>query len=346
MNSTRNQIKSDQKSTPTSMKKLEPAGAIHKDVSEHKRRIRLLESDRNSKRENLQAELAFMRGMNGDQDSNAGSYEEDRVDTMPGGLGTNWSAESDVSSDEDDSYLSDSNCNGGKLVDDDEFIRYGKSGNTTTTSRGNSSLCNQSLCDNESNASIECGDVDGLTSVDGLTEKSRALPEDHEKRVASTTNGVGNSFHEVFEVNHNNTRSLGDHRLQQLISPNCGDETIQKRLVRAILSPSGENNGSNEYDRDDFENEGMASGTVMRKHLRNEGDLVTMVQEFSIDDSQDTSDVSDADLSADGNQQKIEGSNTGRHNSKAEEKGTSISFEIDCSFLPDEDFLTANWDSD
>lgn len=304
---------------------MEPAEAIHKDVIERRRRESLLEQqDSESKKEHLQIELAFMRGMNRDQESREGNYEEDVVDAM------NYSNNTSTIS------------MGVRFIDDVFVDRYTENSGTSTN------ICrllrSQPIAGSDSNASIESPEDESYL----VSQNNGTPPEEKIDAVSTKPNETilgTRSFQKGFEANNSiDEINIHEFRLQQITSP---DETIKKRLERAILSQSSDH--------------------------KSENDLVvvtTMVQEISSDDSsQDTSssgdliskDISDSEILPHNQvitspnkepaveedhhvtSKRIDSIVSGNYE---EGNGASISFDTNCSFLPDEDFLTANWDSD
>jgi len=321
---------------------------------------------------NLEAELDFLREMNGATKDQNESDDNDEESSR---------IEASVSRSGDSDVFSDLHESGGRLVDDDEFVRF------------RSLVRNGALYDNDSNASIE-NDENDLIMANTSTSKTIVNDEsgnhtegmNGEPPVAQRTINRGISLH---------TRSIEDHRLN---SPNHGDGTIQKRLQRAILS-SPDQGLIDQVEEDTCMMDMVADVTGDEESFfGNDEDLVTMVQDFSlVDDSQDVSSVElpsgdaaivdainhgvddgggsnlivstkgrerhhNADLapensyatndwddaeSKSNHEEKREAKHSyERYGVEKEEKKTCISFDTDCSYLPDEDFATANWDSD
>jgi hypothetical protein len=368
----------------TPIKKLEPAEAIHKDVSERKRRESLIESDCSSKQEKLKAELAFMRGLNNnDHVSHLGIHEEVIADTMPKSeIYTRLKDYEDIPSetarfDKSDILASYSEEEENKteicaistaanLVDDDAKMFRVQNG-----VRRNGDAVTVNKCSRRGDAL--------------LSSKQITIPHDMYKSTIGTKYGDVDGFSiDRPVIEEGLITSKQNETLELLAFQNhSGDETLQKRFERAMSHTEENLQATRRADRyydnaasygksDDFvgdEADIIAVDTSNNggKELesacetKNQVDSIhTMVQEFSFDHSQDETSSSSIETFSDrinceddykassiNRQLKMEqhSSQISRRERTQQEK-TSISFDTDCSFLPDEDFLTANWDSD
>jgi hypothetical protein len=312
------------------MDKLKPAGAFHKDAIDTRKSFK-------SDKRDISVELEFMRSLN------RSSAEESKHQKSPYDVVSPNSQSSLYARNESIVNIEkDGDFDGGKLVYDEELIRLGYIRDPLQGS--------ESCIDDD--ASIEsCNQtIDVIQTNVSKTHKQ----ESHTKL---------------------------DHRLEGNKGFHCGDETIQKRLQRAMQS-----------DEEQVLNLGHGSdcnttydGVVLMKEesllSHNDDEVVTMVKEFSVedisdDDSFSKSSVEQSIISNDEDsiveqskkthtQRSFKSSsmvkpskldykadNTSKilsptdANTSVPQNNRRYSFDSDCSFLPDHDFATSNWDSE
>ena len=338
------------------MEKLKPAGAFHKDLSNKT----LTESERN-----ISVELNFMRSINGD--GHQGTTPENLV-SQDNGIGESKSRQED----DDDIDVR------GKLVDDEELDRYLQALTGDVGGRDDKmEMCSQDLFDDHAS-----------------TEKNLSYKAETAALATFQSESDNHQAYHYTDSEHGqNANPSFDHRIQSS-SYNAGDETIQKRLHRAILSP--DNDSEAEYyenqpsphlsthsndepmttmvqnfslDSDDSDEDSTYSPLPVpvranthtgNEHNLNECDNQNLCEEEdSIDDNQNLCEEEDSidsfgsrgeePNSANSWDKDTDESNQSTRtleSSKVPDKKGSLSFDSDCSYLPDDDFATANWDSD
>lgn len=322
------QHKKDDVDVDRAMDKLKPAGAFHKDAIDPRKSFK-------SDKRDISVELEFMRSLN------RSSAEESKHQKSPYDVVSPTSQSSLHARNESIVNIEkDGDFDGGKLVYDEELIRLGYIRDPLQGSK--------SCIDDD--ASIEsCNQtIDVIQTNVSKTHKQ----ESHTKL---------------------------DHRLEGNKGFHCGDETIQKRLQRAIQSDGvqvfnlGRESDCNTYD-------GMVSmkeGSLLSHY---DDEVVTMVKEFSMEDISDDESFSKSSVEqsiiSNDEDSIIEQSKTHTQrsfksssmvepskldykadntskilsptdaNSSVPQNNRRYSFESDCSFLPDHDFATSNWDSE
>jgi len=231
----------------------------------------------------------------------------------------------------------DNSSDDGKLVYDEELIRLGYI--------------------RDPNERIKaCIDVDDDASMESSNDE---MKED-DNHLIQVNIGVTHKQESVTKL---------DHRLDSNKSLYCGDETIQKRLQRAMQSdeePPIHLDPVNEHDTRD----GMLLMNEESSSPQNDDEVITMVKEFSIEDDSDESYSSNTTgqsfIVDDEYSTELKNSNTVSKSKKLDPKAKTAesivlstdansnvlqqnrrySFDSDCSFLPDHDFATSNWDSE
>lgn len=322
------------------MEKLKAAGAFHFSNKTPP------ESERN-----ISAELSFMRSINADERAvTTAKFDSQENDMNKSKI--RQEGKDDVNA-------------GGKLVDDEDLDRYLQA---VTGDVGGGR-------DDEMEIRIQ-GSFDEYAS----TEKELSnMTENVAPTTFQSERDNQEAYHYTDSEHGRNSNLAFDHRIQN--SSYNGNETIQKRLHRAIL-PSG----------DDFELERYENQSSPSLSLHSNDELVTMVKRFAFDSDSDEDstnsplpvpvrvvsharnehewhDIDDSNLckgedasinsfGSTGQKHDIVNSQQDKHtkesnpsekslkSSKVPDKKHSISFDSDCSYLPDDDFATANWDSD
>ena len=237
----------------------------------------------------------------------------------------------------------------GKLVCDEELIRLGYIRNPLLYKTNNAFL------DNDDTASVE-----SRTDVDIKGHEVQIIAGRPQYQFCNNAKDKHDLYAQL------------DHRLNYNNRVFSSDETIQKRLERAIHS----NENILKFDYVGGHNDASNMNNVSAScHVEDE--LVTMVKEFS-EEEEDLSDESfsssskDLSIEVEVQDRSIDEQNDSKmvqkkfQNLSSDEsfsvdtaitedkencnsvfcKNSSYSFDSDCSFLPDDDFETANWDSD
>ena len=255
------------------------------------------------------------------------------------------------STDDSDEYVeSDS-----KLVDDEDMIRYLQAVSSDIAGRDDQ----MATCTRDS--------FDDNASTEKYTEYNA---KENTAPTAFQNERDNYESHHDFEAEHRcSSNSAFDHRTQS-ICHNNGNETIHNRLHRAILS-------TNDASVDNYHDQSSPDSSQYDQ----EHDLETAVQQFSVDsdsdeesiclpvrakvhttsernwdasDSQSISNKEESSSSSFGSRGKEyskdnswdEEAEDSKPTSKVSDKKHSLSFDSNCSYLPDDDFATANWDSD
>jgi Uri superfamily endonuclease len=311
------------------MDKLKPAGAFHKDSIDTRK------SFSNNDERDISVELEFMRSIN--RTSTEGSFTKHK--SFHEDESENTQSMLDL---RDDSFMKidqDTVClDGGKLVYDEELIRLGYI-RDPLQKHGKSYI--------DDDASIEsCNDIIDITQAN------------------------------VHRIQKQESRTKLDHRLEFSKGLHCGDETIQKRLQRAMQSDDEQHLHLEFVNNESDAQDGMLLANQESSSPQCDDNIVTMVKEFSMEDFSDESFskssieqqsfiVNDEDSIKESNQHTRRGlkspstmesyklddkaNSTGKgidSNSSVLHKNRRYSFDSDCSFLPDHDFATSNWDSD
>lgn len=254
------------------------------------------------------------------------------------------------SRDDSDEYIeSDS-----KLVDDEDMIRYLQAVSSEIAGRDDQ----MATCTRDS--------FDDNASTEKYTEyygKENATPITFQNK-----REVYKSHHDIDAERRCSSNSAFDHRIESI--GHNGNETIQKRLHRAILS-------TNNASVDDCSDPSSPNSSQYDQ----EHDLETAVQQFSVDSDSDEEsrclpvrakvhttsernwDASDSQsISNKEESSSISFCSGGKEYtkdnswddeaedykapSKVSDKKHSLSFDSNCSYIPDDDFATADWDSD
>ncbi|GFH51392.1 predicted protein [Chaetoceros tenuissimus] len=309
---------------------LKAEGPFYKDFNQRTPRKESVDIDRG-------AELQFIRSINSDKKLNVHIHNED---TLSAENSSREAVDLNQTPEQDDCLKSPSE----KLVDDEVLSRYLQNTAEKAKLRRMSSL-----------------GLDGDASIEKYTNELDSRPD-----IVSFP-ALSPLMHETKTDKEQNSNNV-DHRLQPSFS--FGDETIQKRLERAMSIPISSPCNIPESAVEEYKNDNHI------QHVEStDQDLITMVEHFSFhdDSSLEESDAMESHssspifkanntlhVSAEKEESKAssdEGQNLqneipvdswhSSHTSleKCEAtKNEKPSFDSDCSYKPDENYETIEWD--